>query len=90
VQITLLTPFPGTALYRKLRAEGRLLRESFWDECTLFDVTYQPTALSVEELKAGFCDLMGRLYSPEATRRRRARWRTLYRETHDTTPRASA
>jgi radical SAM superfamily enzyme YgiQ (UPF0313 family) len=90
VQITLLTPFPGTALHGKLRAEGRLLHETFWDECTLFDVTYQPKALSVEELRAAFCDLMRRLYSPEATRRRRARWRSMYRDTHGATRRGEA
>jgi radical SAM superfamily enzyme YgiQ (UPF0313 family) len=90
VQITLLTPFPGTALYRKLRAERRLLREPFWDECTLFDVTYRPEAMSVGELTSRFCDLMRTLYGPEATRRRRARWRALYRETHGTAPRGEA
>jgi radical SAM superfamily enzyme YgiQ (UPF0313 family) len=84
VQITLLTPFPGTALYRKLRSEGRLLSEPFWDECTLFDVTYRPQGMSVDELRSRFCDLMRRLYSPEATRRRKARWRALFRDTYRT------
>jgi len=79
VQITLLTPFPGTALLARLRREGRLLRERFWDECTLFDVTYRPAAMSVAELRSAFRGLMGRLYGPEATRRRRARWRAVHR-----------
>jgi radical SAM superfamily enzyme YgiQ (UPF0313 family) len=84
VQITLLTPFPGTGLYRELRSKGRLLRETFWDECTLFDVTYRPETMSADELRSRFCDLMRRLYGPEATHRRRARWRALHRETHGT------
>jgi len=79
VQVTLLTPFPGTPLYTRLRDEGRLLRQRFWDECTLFDVTFRPVGLSVEALREGFCDLMRRLYGPEATRRRRARWRSIHR-----------
>lgn len=90
VQITLLTPFPGTALYRKLHSEGRLLHERFWDECTLFDVTYRPQAMSADELRTRFCDLMRRLYSPEATRRRKARWRALFRDAHDTALRREA
>lgn len=90
VQITLLTPFPGTALYRKLRSEGRLLREAFWDECTLFDVTYRPATMSADELRSRFCELMSRLYSSEATRRRRARWRSLHREAHGAGPRGEA
>ncbi|WP_437815609.1 B12-binding domain-containing radical SAM protein [Sorangium sp. So ce1078] len=75
VQITVLTPFPGTALYSALEAQGRLLRPVFWDACTLFDVTFRPARMSVEELEQGFRWLMGELYSPEETARRRTRFR---------------
>jgi radical SAM superfamily enzyme YgiQ (UPF0313 family) len=75
VQVTVLTPFPGTALYRRLRAEGRLLRESDWTRCTLFDVNFVPKRMSVETLEQGLEYLMGALYSPEATRARRRRYR---------------
>ncbi len=71
VQVTILTAFPGTALYRRLKAEGRLLQDGDWDRCTLFDVTFQPRRMSVEDLEQGFEFLMGSLYSPEQTRRRR-------------------
>src|SRR5579863_3011564 len=37
VQITFMTAFPGTPLYRRLKDEGRLLREGAWELCTLFD-----------------------------------------------------
>ena len=37
VQITYLTPFPGTPLYDRLKGEGRLLHEGQWQRCTLFD-----------------------------------------------------
>ena len=40
VQITVLTPFPGTRLYDRLLAEGRLLYPGAWDRCTLFDVNF--------------------------------------------------
>ncbi len=46
VQITILTPFPGTGLYRRLLSEERLLRPVFWESCTLFDVTYRPKQMS--------------------------------------------
>lgn len=75
VQITLLTPFPGTALYRQLRAEGRLLKEVYWDECTLFDVTFRPARMSPGELEAGFHGLMRDLYADEAARRRKRSFR---------------
>ncbi|HEV8672424.1 MAG TPA: radical SAM protein [Methylomirabilota bacterium] len=74
VQITVLTPFPGTALYRRLKAEGRLLRARYWERCTLFDVNFVPKRMSVEELEQGLEYLMGALYTPEETRRRRLRY----------------
>jgi radical SAM superfamily enzyme YgiQ (UPF0313 family) len=85
VQVTILTAFPGTALYRRLRAEGRLLQARGWDRCTLFDVTFQPRRMSVDDLEQGFEYLMGALYSAEETRRRRLHYlsamRTLRKET---------
>jgi radical SAM superfamily enzyme YgiQ (UPF0313 family) len=71
VQITVQTPFPGTPLYERLREEGRLLEEGAWEKCTLFDVTYQPTGMTVQELEHGLVELGRRLYSEEATRRRK-------------------
>ena len=72
VQITLQTPFPGTALYRRLRREGRLLPERGWSYYTLFDVTYQPDLMTVAELEASFRRLVRAVFSPEPTRRRQA------------------
>jgi len=77
VQVTVLTPFPGTALYHRLRAEGRLLRERYWERCTLFDVNFVPRKMTVDELEQGLEYLMGSLYTTEEVRRRRL----LYLET---------
>jgi len=71
VQITLQTPFPGTALYNRLHREGRLLTKRFWNKCTLFDVTFTPQQMSVEQLESGFHRLMARLYTTEETSRRK-------------------
>ncbi len=79
VQVTILTPFPGTALYRRLRQEGRLFQETYWDRCTLFDLTFRPQRMGVEDLEQGFEWLMGRLYSAEASRRRRLHYLTAMR-----------
>jgi radical SAM superfamily enzyme YgiQ (UPF0313 family) len=67
VQYTVLTPFPGTPLYERLRREGRLLRPRFWDRCTLFDVNYVPRGMTVDELEAGLRWLFTETYSTEAT-----------------------
>ncbi|MCC5874887.1 MAG: cobalamin-dependent protein [Candidatus Sumerlaeia bacterium] len=81
VQITVMTPFPGTPLYGRLEKEGRLLYPGRWDRCTLFDVNFQPRNMSVEELQEGLYQLMEDLYSHDAVRSRREkvikRWRNL-------------
>ena len=71
VQVTVLTPFPGTALYARLKKEGRLLRERAWERCTLFDVNFTPKSMSVQDLEQGLEYLMGTLYTAEETARRR-------------------
>ena len=71
VQITVQTPFPGTALYRRLQDEKRLLYPGAWERYTLFDVNFRPTDMTVAELESGFRNLAGELYSARATRARR-------------------
>lgn len=75
VQITVLTPFPGTALTARLRREGRLHAERYWDRCTLFDVVYDPLGMSPSELEGGLRWLAGELYRPDRTETRKAKFR---------------
>ena len=79
VQITVMTAFPGTPLYRRLHSEGRLLEEGAWAKCTLFDVNHRPAKMSVLQLEEGLVDLGRRLYSTEATERRRASFKEDWR-----------
>ena len=79
IQITVQTAFPGTPLYERLRREGRILRERAWDLCTLFDVNFRPSHMSVAELESGFRGLISLIYSAEATQRRRAQFYANYR-----------
>ncbi|MBI4521734.1 MAG: B12-binding domain-containing radical SAM protein [Gemmatimonadetes bacterium] len=74
VQVTVLTPFPGTRLYDRLRTEHRLLQERFWDRCTLFDVTFRPKQMTVDELEAGLRWLFTELYTEEMLHNRRRRY----------------
>jgi radical SAM superfamily enzyme YgiQ (UPF0313 family) len=83
VQITLLTPFPGTGLQKQLKREGRLLKDVYWDACTLFDITYRPKQMSVDELAERFRWLGLELYSESAVERRRGLFRKQLRAGHD-------
>jgi radical SAM superfamily enzyme YgiQ (UPF0313 family) len=80
VQVTIQTAFPGTPLYNRLLKENRLLEPTNWKKCTLFDVNYVPTHMTVEELTTGFRNLVKRLYSEEFTKWRRANFRKMLRE----------
>ncbi|HEV7298338.1 MAG TPA: radical SAM protein [Tepidisphaeraceae bacterium] len=71
VQITVLTPFPGTPLYDRLAREGRILQPDRWDLCTLFDVNFRPQRMSMEALQEGMRWLSRRLYSRRSMRLRR-------------------
>ncbi len=71
VQITVLTPFPGTPLYDRLLRQGRLLEPERWDLCTLFDVNYVPTNMTPEDLRSGIYWLAERLYSADCLEQRR-------------------
>ena len=82
VQITALTPFPGTPLYDRFLREGRLLQPERWDLCTLFDVNYIPRQMTPEQLRKGIYWLAERLYNEEnITRRRRRYFEALWKRT---------
>jgi radical SAM superfamily enzyme YgiQ (UPF0313 family) len=65
VQITVLTPFPGTPLYSRLQAEGRILEEGAWEKCTMFEVNYRPQQMSSSGLQHGLIELGKRIYTDE-------------------------
>jgi len=79
VQLTYLTPFPGTPLYDRLRREGRIIRDRAWELCTLFDINFVPQNMTVDELQSGALELGRLVYSEGVTRERRGRFRRMLR-----------
>jgi radical SAM superfamily enzyme YgiQ (UPF0313 family) len=49
----ILTPYPGTALYQRMEAEGRLIHRN-WDLYDTRHVVHHTRGLSAEELEAGY------------------------------------
>jgi radical SAM superfamily enzyme YgiQ (UPF0313 family) len=84
VQVTLLTPFPGTPLYARLEREQRLLEPRNWKKCTLFDINFRPASMTVAELHDRFKRLAVELYSEEFTTWRRGNFRRNLRKHHNT------
>jgi radical SAM superfamily enzyme YgiQ (UPF0313 family) len=74
-QITILTPFPGTRLHQRLKKENRLLKEAYWDRCTLFDINFVPRNMSVQQLEDGLAWLGSEIYSEGAFNRRKEHYK---------------
>jgi radical SAM superfamily enzyme YgiQ (UPF0313 family) len=79
VQITVLTALPGTPLYARMAAEGRLIDPTGWERCTVFDVNVRPKDMSVAELERGLVELATELYGAEAKRRRQRAFKRQWR-----------
>ena len=66
----ILTPFPGTPLFQRMEAEGRILTRDWRKYNSRDNVVYQPRQMSVAELMAGFRYANERFYSlPSITKR---------------------
>jgi radical SAM superfamily enzyme YgiQ (UPF0313 family) len=70
----ILTPYPGTPLFRQLDAEGRI-RHRNWDEYDTGHVVFQPKNMSCEELEQGYAWCYERLFSHRSIWRRRPQHR---------------
>ena len=68
-----LTPFPGTPLFRRMEAEGRILTRDWRKYNSRDDVVYQPKRMSAAELLAGFRYANDRFYSLPSTLKRLSR-----------------
>ena len=71
----MLTPYPGTPLFRRLEAEGRILTRDWRKYNARTEVVYQPLGMSTAELLAGFRYANERFYSVGSTARRLSRSR---------------
>jgi radical SAM superfamily enzyme YgiQ (UPF0313 family) len=66
----ILTPYPGTPLFRQLEAEGRLLHRD-WSRYDTAHVVFRPRHMTAEELAQGYAWLYRRLFSHASIWRRR-------------------
>ena len=77
-----LTPFPGTALYRRLEAEGRLLYDAWWldDRYSYNVVPFRPERMTAEEVERDCVEARRAFYS----------WPSIARRAFDPVDRANA
>jgi radical SAM superfamily enzyme YgiQ (UPF0313 family) len=60
--INILTPLPGTKLFKRLEAEGRILHKD-WTKYDTQHVVFSPAGMSADELLQGYKSVMKSVYS---------------------------
>ena len=60
-----LTPLPGTPLYNRLGAEGRLTRPKHWLNYDQYKMAHTPLKLTIPEAEMELCTAWTKSYSPE-------------------------
>ncbi|MGH8217400.1 MAG: B12-binding domain-containing radical SAM protein [Steroidobacteraceae bacterium] len=66
----ILTPYPGTPLFRQMQREGRILHRN-WDLYDTGHVVFQPKHMSIEELERGYAWCYDELFSHRSIWKRR-------------------
>lgn len=67
VQLSILTPLPGTRLYKRLESQNRLIYTDYpqdWDKYRFSYLVHEVPGLTEEEVYAGNNYIKSRLYSP--------------------------
>lgn len=79
-QFAMLTPYPGTRLYSRLQAEGRLLRQKWWLEPNqeVLAPHFRPKLMEPEQLREGWKWAWKEFYSFTSIRKRMEFWPALY------------
>ena len=73
----ILTPYPGTPLFRQMQQQGRLLHTN-WSLYDTAHVVFRPNHMTADELAAGYAWCYRRLFSHASIwRRRPASWRAV-------------
>jgi len=73
----ILTPYPGTPLFKQMRRDGRLLHTD-WSRYDTAHVVFRPRHMTPEELAEGYAWCYRRLFSVASIwRRRPADWRAV-------------
>lgn len=70
VDISILTPYPGTVLYERLKAQKRLINDKWWLKYYADEVVYKPKLMTREELFQGRISTLREIYKIGPTLKR--------------------
>jgi radical SAM superfamily enzyme YgiQ (UPF0313 family) len=70
-QFNWLTPYPGTPIYDRIKAENRMIDNEWWlTGSGQGEVVFHPQKMSADELKEGSCWIRKNFYSPSSILKR--------------------
>jgi len=69
VYVGILTPYPGTKVFRRLQEEGRLLHTD-WERYDSANVVFMPRGMTPGQLQQGYFDMLRHIYSVRSMARR--------------------
>jgi radical SAM superfamily enzyme YgiQ (UPF0313 family) len=78
-QFTLLTPLPGSQIYDQYKAEGRLIKDVFWDKCSFFDMTFRHDNIISEDAENEIIKLHDEIFNEENTMNRNFHMMKIYK-----------
>ncbi len=78
-QFTLLTPLPGSQIYDQYKAEGRLIKDVFWDKCSFFDMTFRHDSIISEDAEIEIIKLHDEIFNEENTMNRNLHMMKIYK-----------
>lgn len=80
VQMTLLTPLPGSKIYEDIKAEGKLLEEEYWDRCSFFELTFNHDHLQKDSAEDGIVMAHSEVFSDQNVMERNMHMMKIYKK----------
>lgn len=78
MQLTILTPLPGSRLRERLLGENRIANVNDWTKYTCNDINIIPRNMTAEQLREGFFLIHRRVYGDEACTQRMKYFKEIY------------
>ncbi len=73
MQATILTPLPGTPLFKRMKEEGRLIYDNFpedWAHYDFVEVVFNPKLMTASDLTSSVNEAWNSLYEPKGLKRK--------------------
>ena len=79
IQVSCVTPFPGTPLRQDMEREQRILPDKPWSYYTIFDCVYQPKHMTPDELEEGTLSVYRSFYNRDFSLAKTRHFKSIYK-----------